>query len=257
MADNNNRKSNRNFRLEKPVERRFDIEKEVETVPVAPAAPVKPTQLKPGTGARQKPEAVHQKPASEPQRKDVPPTTPNSGNNAGDSGNKPMKWIVIALIIAAIATCAYFLMNGNKSDEGTDPQTPQVEQNDSTQNGNNAADSITLSQNEKEEDIADTVYEAAGESEQNTQDESYNSNVSASQPATSANDNQTAEKPSATQGTSSTQSSNSASDSSVEQKAKDVWKGVYGNNPDRRKNLGADYEAVQKLVNEMHRDNLN
>ena len=30
MADNNNnRKSKRNFRLEKPVERRFDIEKEV------------------------------------------------------------------------------------------------------------------------------------------------------------------------------------------------------------------------------------
>lgn len=259
MAENNNnRKSKRNFSLEKPVERRFDIEKEVETTTVASTTTAKLTQVKPGTGTQQKP-------ASKPQGKDDTPTTPTGGNNdgngynggdGGNSGKSSIKWIVIALIIAAIAACAYFFMNDNKSDEGTDPQTPQVEQNDSTQNDNNANDSIANSDNENEEGIAREGDEATGESKDNSQDQPNNSNEPVSQPFTSANSSQPTGKSSVSQGTSSTPSPSSGSYSSIEQKAKDVWKGVYGNNPDRRKNLGSDYEAVQKLVNEMHRKGL-
>ena len=263
MAENNNnRKSKRNFSLEKPVERRFDIEKEVETTTVASTTTAKLTQVKPGTGTQQKPDGNPQKPASKPQGKDDTPTTPTGGNNdgngynggdGGNSGKSSIKWIVIALIIAA---CAYFFMNDNKSDGGTDPQTPQVEQNDSTQNDNNANDSIANSDNENEEGIAREGDEATGESEDNSQDQPNNSNEPVSQPSTSANSSQPTGKSSVSQGTSSTHSPISGTFSSIEQKAKDVWKGVYGNNPDRRKNLGSDYEAVQKLVNEMHRKGL-
>lgn len=252
MADNNNkRKSKRNFSLEKPVERHFDIEKEIDVVSVASATPVKPA-----TG-QQKLEVAPQKATSTPQGKEVSPTTPTSGNNGGDGGNNSMKWIVIALIVAAIAACAYFFMSGNKSDEGTDPQILQTEQNDSNQNGSNATDSIADSENEKEEGVAGEGNEAAGEIEENSQDESANVNEPVLQLSTSANNNQHAGISSVSQGTTSVQSTNNASTSSIEQKAKDVWKGVYGNNPDRRRNLGADYEAVQKLVNEMLRQGLN
>lgn len=267
MAENNNnRKSKRNFSLEKPVERRFDIEKEVETTTVASTTTAKPTQVKPGTGTQQKPDGNPQKSASKPQGKDDTPTTPTGGNNdgngydnggdGGNSGKSSIKWIVIALIIAAIAACAYFFMNDNKSDEGTDPQTPQVEQNDSTKNDNNANDSIANSDNENEESIAGEGDEATGESEDNSQEQPNNSNEPVSRPSTSANISQPTGNSSVSQGTASTPSPSSASYSSIEQKAKDVWKGVYGNNPDRRKNLGSDYEAVQKLVNEMHRKGL-
>lgn len=260
MAENNNnRKSKRNFSLEKPLERRFDIEKEVETTPVASTTTAKPTQVKPGTGTQQKP-------ASKPQGKDDTPTIPTGGNNdgngydnggdGGNSGKSSIKWIVIALIIAAIAACAYFFMKDNKSDEGIAPQPPQVEQNDSTQNDNNANDSMANSDNENEEGIAGEGDEVTGESEDNSQDQPNNSNEPVSQPSTSDNSSQPTGNSSVSQDTTSTPSPSSASYSSIEQKAKDVWKGVYGNNPDRRKNLGSDYEAVQKLVNEMHRKGL-
>lgn len=39
----------------------------------------------------------------------------------------------------------------------------------------------------------------------------------------------------------------------IEKMANDVWRGNYGNNPDRRRNLGARYTEVQSRVNEMRR----
>lgn len=252
VDNNNNRKSKRNFSLEKPIERHFDIEKEVETAPAAPATPAKPTQVKPDTSTQQKSNGTPHKFVSKPQGKDVPPTTPIGDNNGGDGGNNSMKWIVIVLVVAAIAACVYFFMNGNKSKEGPDTQTLQVEQND-----NNSADSIANSDNENKDGITGEDNEATGESEINSQDQSNNSYDPVSQSSTSVNTGQPTRNSAVNQGTTFTQSASSASDSSIEQKARDVWRGVYGNNPDRRKNLGSDYEAVQKLVNEMYCQRLN
>lgn len=46
----------------------------------------------------------------------------------------------------------------------------------------------------------------------------------------------------------------STSNSSVEEKAIQVWDGVYGNGTERKSKLGSDYKAVQKRVNEMYRN---
>ena len=46
----------------------------------------------------------------------------------------------------------------------------------------------------------------------------------------------------------------STSNSSVEEKAMQVWDGVYGNGTERKSKLGSDYKAVQKRVNEMYRN---
>lgn len=252
MAENNNnRKSKRNFSLEKPVERRFDIEKEVETASVVP---IKPNQVKYGTSTQQEQEVTPQKTATKPQGKNVPSSTPTGGSNGG---NNSMKWIIYTIIVAALVACAYIFISGNKSDKKTDPQPPEIEQNDKTQNGNSATDSIANAENENEEGVAGEDNNAADEDAGTSLDESNNPNEPVSQPSTSSNDNQSAGNSSVIQGISSTPALNSASNSSIEQKAKDVWKGVYGNNPDRRKNLGSDYEAVQKLVNEMHSQGLN
>lgn len=271
MADNNNkRKSRRNFSLEKPVERRFDIEKDVDVAPVAPA---KPVPVKPGTGAQQKPDGNPQKPASKPQGKDVTPTTPTGGNNGGNggdnggddgnSGNSSIKWIVIALIIAALAACACFYMSGNKSDEEIDPQPPLVEQNDSMPNDENATDSAANAAKESEGNANDCNSNDTDETtaaDQNVDNMSEATSVpqsSETKQSTSTTNNQTVSNTPANLSGVSSQSQNGTSNSTIEQKAKDVWKGVYGNNPDRRRNLGEDYEAVQKLVNEMHRRRLN
>lgn len=42
----------------------------------------------------------------------------------------------------------------------------------------------------------------------------------------------------------------------VEQKALEVIRGDFGNNPERRRKLGSDYEVIQKKVNEMYRKGL-
>lgn len=265
MADNNNnRKSKRNFRLEKPVERRFDIEKEVDAAPVASTktATEKPTTQNQPTG---KPAQGGFNTSKEPVIKiggNVPPTGPNGGsddNNEG--GNSSKKWIIIALIIVALAACAYFFMGGNKSDEATVPETPQVEQNDSTQNDENANDSTANAANESEENATEDNGNATDDATAANQD-ADNKSEGASAPQVSESKQSTpAAKPvsnttSNSSGVSS-QPASSTSSSSIEQKAKDVWKGVYGNNPERRKNLGSDYEEVQKLVNKMHRQGLN
>ncbi len=261
MADNNNnRKSKRNFSLEKPVERRFDIEKEVDVTPVAPSktAPSKPTtQNQPAGKSSQGRFDTSKDPVTKPGG-NVPPTGPYGGN---EGVNSSKKWIIIALIIAALAACAYFFMGDNKSGETTDPT--QVLQNDSTQNDENANDSTANAANESEGNASNNGGNVVGDAigaDQNA-DNKYEgtSTPQTSEPKQSAPaaknqpESNTVSNPSGV----SSQAVSSASSSSIEQKAKDVWKGVYGNNPDRRKNLGSDYEEVQKLVNKMDRQGLN
>ena len=40
----------------------------------------------------------------------------------------------------------------------------------------------------------------------------------------------------------------------IEEKAMQVWDGIYGNGTERKYKLGSDYQAVQKRVNEMYRN---
>lgn len=262
MAEkNNNRKSKRNFSLEKPVERRFDIEKDVDAAPVAtpkPATPNQPTE-RTTQGRFDTSKATVTKPGG-----NVPPTIPNGGgddNNDGENGSK--KWIIIALIIVALTACAYFFMGGNKSDVvSADPETPQVEQNDSTQKDKNANDSTANAANESDESVTDGNGNAANDATADQYTDNKPEGLSApqvSEPKLSAPaaKNQPVSNTHSNSSGISSQPTSSTPSSSIEQKAKDVWKGVYGNNPERRKNLGSDYEEVQKLVNKMHRQGLN
>lgn len=253
MADNkNNRKSKRNFSLEKPIERRFDIEKDVDDAHVVPE---NLSQAKLKNVAQEKKEDSLFNTTSKQQVNDVPPTMPISEDNRGDGGGKSIRWIVVALFIIAIAVCVYFFMNSNKTDDSTNIDEPQVEQNDSNQN--QANDSTANSKIENSKSISSVGNESHGDDLAANQGESSNSDKLETQSSTSTKSNPTVEYSSESQSEVSAQSSNRVSVSSIEQKAKDVWKGVYGNNPDRRKKLGNDYEAVQKLVNEMYRQRLN
>lgn len=271
MADNRaNRKSKRNFSLEKPVERRFDIEKDVDAVSEVSAKPV-PAKPTPPNQQAVKPVQGSSDISKESITKsggNVPPIGPNGGDDNNDGGNGSKKWIIIALIVAALAACAYFFMRSNKSDEVADPETPLLEQNDSTQNEDNASndskvnaaiDSTANTANVPEENASanngDVVDDTA--TDQNVDKESEGASTSQDtedkQSTSTTNSQPTSDSPT---NKSEVSSQLNSSSSSIEQKAKDVWKGVYGNNPDRRRNLGADFEAVQKLVNEMSHQRL-
>ena len=129
MAENkNNRKSNRNFRLDKHVERHFEIEKGTDDASVMPDNTLtEPPSTPPEVG-----------PAP------ISPEPPTGDDEESESGGSSIKWVTIVLIIvAAIAIFAYIFMSGGKDKENTDKEIPQTEQNDSNQNSKNVSDSVT------------------------------------------------------------------------------------------------------------------
>ena len=52
----------------------------------------------------------------------------------------------------------------------------------------------------------------------------------------------------------SSQSNVTVTDGTLEQKAKEVIRGIYGNGADRKIALGSEYDAIQSKVNEMYRN---
>lgn len=240
MAENkNNRKSNRNFRLEKPMERHFDIEKETGATPVMPdnnhdkqtSAPI---QAKPIQESLQK-NVTH--PSGRHTGNNVPPTSPSGNDGGNEREGSSTKWIIIALIIAAIAACAYFFMGGNKDKENTDKEIPQTEQNDSTQNSENASDSTanSVSQTEKNTPTSDAEPAATPESDKKESGLSDSQNQT---PVTSPAE------------------SNAATSGDIEENARRVIRGEFGNGKERKAKLGTSYSEIQNKVNEMYRQGL-
>ena len=240
MAESkNNRKSNRNFRLEKPVERHFDIEKETDVAPVMPDNNhVKQTSVPSKAKPVQEPLQTNATQFSGQHTSNGVPPTPPSGNDGGnESGSSSTKWIIIALIIAAIAACAYFFMGGNKDKENTDKEIPQTEQNDSTQNSENASDSTanSVSQTEKDTPTSDAEPAATPESDKKESGLLDSQNQT---PVTSPAE------------------SNAATSGDIEENALRVIRGDFGNGQERKDKLGSSYAEIQGKVNEMYRQGI-
>lgn len=187
------RKSTRNFNMEKHVERHFDIEKE--QAPVISSKPV-------ATDASDFTTAVE---------------------DEKQGGNK--KTLVAIIVIVVLAILAFFVYKGMGGGNSETEKSPIVELSDST--SKEQADSVSEKSDVSKATDASTPSAA-------------DSNPSIS------DDTQASDKP--------VSSTNSSSVKTVEEKAKEVWDGVYGNGTERKNKLGSDYKAVQKRVNEMYRN---
>lgn len=198
MVDNKKqRKSTRNFNMEKHVERHFEIEKE--EVPVANTPIEKPDNVVDGG---------------------------STGEDTNTSNNRGKLPVVIVVVLVILAFVAYRSCGSGHEKE---PEPTNTIVSDSTEK-------------EKTDTASNVKKDAApkAEQEQNTVVENTND-----APATPTN----SEEP-----TKQTSASLSTSNSSVEEKAMQVWDGVYGNGTERKSKLGPDYKAVQKRVNEMYRN---
>ena len=187
------RKSTRNFNMEKHVERHFDIEKEQASV-------------------------ISSKP--------VAPDSPDSVTTVEDemqSGNK--KSLVAIIVIVVLAIIAFFIYKGQGSGNSETEKSPVVEKSDST--FKDQSDSVS-----KKSDVSLATNANTPSAE--------DSNSSTS------DDTQVSDKTVST--------TNSSSEKAIEEKAKEVWDGVYGNGTERKNKLGSEYKAVQKRVNEMYRN---
>lgn len=198
MVDNKKqRKSTRNFNMEKHVERHFEIEKE--EIPVVDTPIEKPDGVVGGSSA---------------------------GESTPTSNNRGKLIAVIAVVLVILAFVAYRSCGSGQEKE---PEPTNTIVSDSTEK-------------EKADTTSDVRKSANPEAEQKQNNVDENTDGA---PVTSTNS-----------GEQTKQASTSASTpgNSVEEKAMQVWDGVYGNGTERKSKLGPDYKAVQKRVNQMYRN---
>lgn len=177
---------------------------------------------------------------------------------------KSNTWKVIGcLVAAAIIVGIFFFINNKESEGGNDStQTEVIAQNTENQNKGNDA---LVADNSNEEASAESKGVPAKGSEapvaENT-DESLVNTASSANPA-KANDNQVAEpaktaqsKPAATQTTKPFSATSAPISGDVEENARRVIRGDFGNGQERRDKLGSSYSEIQGKVNEMYRQGL-
>lgn len=161
-----------------------------------------------------------------PQNKttDVQTQETDGGNNG--NGSKSKKVAIIAVVILIVVAFVAYRSCGTNESNVDEPTNTIV--SDSTEK-------------EKADTTSSVEKSASPESEQS---QSTSSEVSSETETKSESDN-TLTVPTST---------SESSGNTIDEKAMQVWDGVYGNGTERKSKLGSDYKAVQKRVNEMYRN---
>ena len=217
--------------------------------------------------AEPKPAHAPTQPTAEPKQepKPVSPTPqPKKKPNTGK--------VIGGLIAAAIIAGIFFFINNKESENSNDnTQTEAIAQNTENQDkGNNAL----AAENSNEDASAESKGVPANGSEapvaENTDKSPANTTSSANH--AKANDNQVAEqptkqnpatiaepaqsKPAATQNTKPSSSTSAPVSGDVEENARRVIRGDFGNGQERKDKLGSSYSEIQGKVNEIYRQGL-
>lgn len=217
--------------------------------------------------AEPKPAHAPTQPTAEPKQepKPVSPTPqPEKKSNTGK--------VIGGFIAAAIIAGIFFFIN-NKECEGGNDSTPTeaIAQNTENQDKGNDAPAAEKS---NEDASAESNGVPANGSEapvaENTDKSPANTTSSANHAKT--NDNQVAEqptkqnpatiaepaqsKPAATQPTRSSSATSASVSGDVEENARRVIRGDFGNGQERKDKLGSSYSEIQGKVNEMYRQGL-
>lgn len=199
---------------------------------------------------------------AEPKQKPVSPTPPlGKKSNTGK--------VIGGLVAAAIIAGIFFFIN-NKEGEGGNDSNPteaiaqntkdQNEGNDTPTADNSNEDASTESKGGSEAPVAKNTDKSPANTTSSANHAKATDNLVAEQPtkqnpATIAEPAQS--KPAATQTTKPSSSSTSAPVSGdVEENARRVIRGDFGNGLERRDKLGSSYSEIQGKVNEMYRQNL-
>lgn len=196
---------------------------------------------------------------AEPKQKPVSPSSTGKKSNTGK---------VIGVLVAAIIAGIFFI--NNKEGEGGNDSNPteaiaqntkdQNEGNDTPTAENSNEDASTESKGGSEAPVAKNTDKSPANTTSSANHAKATDNLVAEQP-TKQNPATIAEparsKPAATQTTKPSSSSTSAPVSGdVEENARRVIRGDFGNGLERRDKLGTSYSEIQGKVNEMYRQGL-
>ncbi len=233
-------RNSRKFDFSKPNENRFDFTKDEPDVVEAP----------------QQPNTI-----SNP---DAHAIQPNKNSNTGK--------IVGSIAVAAAIIAGIFFFT-NKESEVSNDNTPTevIAQNTENQEEENEATATESSNEDATAESEGVPTNGSEESVPENTDESPASSTPAANPA-SAKDNQVADKPAkqnsatiaesaqskpaATQSTKPSSAATAPVSGDVEENARRVIRGDFGNGQERKDKLGASYTEIQGKVNEMYRQGL-
>lgn len=229
----------------------------------SPKVTLKIKQPEASVVAEPKPAHAPTQPTAEPKQepKPVSPTPqPEKKSNTGK--------VIGGLIAAAIIAGIFFFIN-NKESEGGNDSTPTEAIAQNTENQNKDNDALAAETSNAESNGVPANGSEAPVAE-NT-DKSPANTTSSANPA-KANDNQVAEQPTkqnpttiaepaqsksaATQTTKPSSSTSEPVSGDVEENARRVIRGDFGNGQERRDKLGSSYSEIQGKVNEMYRQGL-
>lgn len=239
----NNKKSSRSFDLNKKGKRSFDLEKK--STRTFDLAKDEPEVL--ATPVIETPKSSKQNPQpSNHNQKDatvVPPTpiTPSDNDNGNEDGNTK-KWLWIALAIIVVAILTYLLIPSNRIEE------PSLTVADSTEL---VPDDSTAT--EINESVTDDSTEVTSKGEISSMEDGSDGAPNTHTPAANNTSVTTTSAQHVDDSSMNKSSDVPAPTGSLDEQAQQVIRGVYGNNPERRQKLGADYQAIQKRVNELMR----
>lgn len=233
--DNNKkqRKSTRSFNMEKHVERHFEIEKE--GVPVADTPIEKSDSVIAGSSI---------------------------GEDTSTSNNRGKLIAVIVAVLAFLAFVAYRSCGSSQENESEPTNTIVSDSTEKTDTASNVKKATAPETEQEQNNVGENT------------DESPATPISSANPA-KANDNQVAErpakrnsttiaehaktaqsKPAATQTTKPFSATSAPISGDVEENARRVIRGDFGNGQERRDKLGSSYSEIQGKVNEMYRQGL-
>ena len=252
------KKSKRSFDLDKGKKRAFDLEKDSKhTFDLAKGdeESLKPQQ--PANAGQQLHGGAQPGQTQTGSSDTVEAGTGSSGNNVDSGGSNGKKWIIVIILIAVIAALAVWLLfgrGGGKDGDGAQPATEQVTGQDAETEDAGKADSTDAS-----------MQGAASGNDGQQQGETVPSDDASAQGA--------AEEPSPAESnaTPPAETVNQAADSAasvsqsdvtpqlaatLDEQARQVIRGDFGNGEERKQKLGGSYAAIQKRVNEMYREGL-
>ena len=233
----------------------------------SPKVTLKRKQPEASVVAEPKPAHAPTQPTAEPKQepKPVSPTPqPEKKSNTGK--------VIGGLIAAAIIAGIFFFINNKESEGGNDStQTEAIAQNTENQDKGNDA---PAAENSNEDASAESNGVPANGSEapvaENTDKSPANTTSSAN--TAKANDNQVGEQPTkqnpatiaepaqsnpaATQPTRSASATSAPVSGDVEENARRVIRGDFGNGQERKDKLGSSYSEIQGKVNEIYRQGL-
>lgn len=255
----------RKFDLDKSEGKKFDLSKG-DTIPDTPQAKSQPKPQPKPTPASQPLTAKPQAPTPQPQPLSPNPnkgeessdTTPNEGETKPSGKGK---WIIAAIIVVALILAGVWYFNRDKGQGGNNDTTEApVAVSDSTGTASDSTANATTeaAANDEQQNAGQTAGNDAPavSPEQGISEPSKDAQNQTAQSATSQEpSSQTSPRQTATPAESSVKDAQASSSipASVDEAAQEVLSGKYGNNPDRRRLLGARYKEIQRAVNELYR----